>query len=275
MRAHEEGILTSASLMVTGSAFDDAVRRAREHPSLAVGLHLTLAGAAGALAPRQAPRLLDGQGRLPQNPALAGVAYFLNRAVRSELRSEIAAQFERFAETGLDPSHLDGHFLMHLHPTILSMAVPLAEEYGFRGIRFPRDDLRLILGLDRSRAMVKAGWAGVYALLCRLAEQRLKQSSVVYTDRVYGLLQTGHMHEQFVAGLLRRIPAWVGSAEIYFHPSIEDSGEPYGPNPGDLKALLSNHVRQAVTERRAKLTNYAALAVNGHRRMACPGLSSS
>ena len=42
IRAHREGILTSASLMVNEPAFDEAVKLARENPKLGVGLHLTL-----------------------------------------------------------------------------------------------------------------------------------------------------------------------------------------------------------------------------------------
>ena len=42
LRAHREGILTSASLMVNGSACAEAVELARAHPTLSVGLHLVL-----------------------------------------------------------------------------------------------------------------------------------------------------------------------------------------------------------------------------------------
>ena len=40
IRAHREGILTTASLMVNESAADEAVALARENPDLGVGLHL-------------------------------------------------------------------------------------------------------------------------------------------------------------------------------------------------------------------------------------------
>lgn len=262
MRAHEEGVLTSASLMVTGSAADDAVARARERPSLAVGLHLAAAGARGAQAAGQAPHLLDAQGQLPGDPALSGILCFFSPAVRSELRREVSAQFERFVDTGLLPSHVDGHHLIHLHPSLFPLLISLAERYGFQGIRLPRDDLRLALRLDRAHLAGKITWASVYALLCRAAEGRLQHSSVVYTDRVYGFLQSGRMHEAFVVGLLRRIPAAIHSAELYFHPSTVEWHEPQGPNPGDLAALLSPRVRRATSAGGVRLTNYAALAVS-------------
>ncbi len=260
IRAHEQGVLTSASLMVTGDALVDAVAQAREHPTLAVGLHLVVLGAQGALAPSQVPHLVNVQGRLPANPFLIGVRYFLSPTVRSELRREITAQFERYLATGLPLAHVDGHYLMHLHPTVFSILLPLAEQYGAPGIRLPRDDLRLTLALDRARAAGKVIWASIYGLLCRLAEVRLSRSRVAFTDRVYGLLQTGRMHERFVVGLLRGISPAIRSAELYFHPCTQPFGDPFGPNPGDLAALLSPRVRQVVDERGAKLTNYADLA---------------
>src|SRR5258708_5967972 len=42
IRAHREGILTSASLMVNESGCEEAVALARENPRLGVGLHLAL-----------------------------------------------------------------------------------------------------------------------------------------------------------------------------------------------------------------------------------------
>jgi hopanoid biosynthesis associated protein HpnK len=271
IQAHEQGVLTSASLMVTGDAVRDAVERAHRHPSLAVGLHLAVTGARTALPARQVPHLADAQGRLPRDPLRAGVACFLSPAVRRELRRELVAQFERFCDTGLALSHVDSHHLMHLHPVLFSLVIPLAEQYHARGIRIPRDDLWRTLALDRQRKASKVAWAAIYALLCRLAIGQLVRSPVVYADRVYGLLQSGCMHETFVEGLVQRIPSTVGSAELYLHPSTHACDGPYGPNPGDLAALLSPRVRRAIEKREAQLTTYPALGASNQRRMVCPG----
>ncbi len=42
IKAHAEGILTSASLMAPAPYFDEAVELCRQHPKLAAGLHTTL-----------------------------------------------------------------------------------------------------------------------------------------------------------------------------------------------------------------------------------------
>ena len=42
LQAHEQGIVTSASLMVRHQAAPEAVAAAREHPRLGLGLHVDL-----------------------------------------------------------------------------------------------------------------------------------------------------------------------------------------------------------------------------------------
>ena len=42
IRAHRDGVLTSATLMANGAEFDDAVSRAKSNPKLGVGCHLSL-----------------------------------------------------------------------------------------------------------------------------------------------------------------------------------------------------------------------------------------
>lgn len=257
MRAHREGVLTSASLMVAGDAVEEAVTLAQETPTLAVGLHLVVTGGRTIFPPWEIPHLVDGSGHFPNNPVQVGLRYFLSRTVQEELAREIAAQFERFAATGLPLSHVDGHLHMHVHPTVFNLLLPLAERYGARGLRLPRDDLWLALGYDRRHAGIKVGWAISFGLLCRWCLGRLRNHRLVVTHRVYGLMQTGQMQEAYVVNLLRRLE--VPTAELYFHPTSGPESEFMGPNPGDLATLLSPAVRQVIQERGLRLATYPTL----------------
>ena len=259
LRAHREGVLTSASLMVTGDACAEAASLARATPTLAVGLHLVVSGGRAALSPQQIPHLVDAGGRFPDDPLRAGVRYAFLRAARQELAREIAAQFERFAATGLPLSHVDGHHHLHVHPVIFNLLLPLAQRYGARGVRVPRDDLWLALRYDRRGAAVKIAWGLALGLVCRWCAWRARSNRLAVVDRVYGVMQSGQMHEAYVVRALRALAA--PTAELYFHPSLEASGEALGPNPSDLAALLSPAVRAAIIERRLRLATYATLAV--------------
>ena len=57
--AHAGGILTSASLMTGADHCADAVEKARQHPTLRVGLHLTLVEGRPVCAPEQVPDLVE------------------------------------------------------------------------------------------------------------------------------------------------------------------------------------------------------------------------
>ena len=84
--AHRDGIVTSASLMVTGPAFEEAVDLARSFPSLQVGLHLVLIGERPCLPPERIPDLVDLAGRFPDNPVAAGLRWWVRPAARDQLQ---------------------------------------------------------------------------------------------------------------------------------------------------------------------------------------------
>ncbi|MGB8698288.1 MAG: ChbG/HpnK family deacetylase, partial [Thermosynechococcaceae cyanobacterium] len=143
VQAHQHGVLTSTSLMVTGAAFPEAIALAQAHPDLAVGLHLVLVCGKSALPPERIPHLVDSQGQFPDNPTQAGLRYQFSPAARQELRLEIRAQLEQFRQTGLPLAHVDGHLHLHAHPVVLDILIDLAPEFGIRVIRLPYEELRL------------------------------------------------------------------------------------------------------------------------------------
>src|ERR1017187_8080770 len=105
IRAHREGILTSASLMVNEPGFAEAVKLAKKNPKLGVGLHLTLLMGHSALPPEKIPGLVNVRGEFSNHPVGVGFRYFFQRGLREQLRAEIHAQFKRFRDTGLVLDH--------------------------------------------------------------------------------------------------------------------------------------------------------------------------
>jgi hopanoid biosynthesis associated protein HpnK len=255
-RAHREGVLTSASLMVGGAARTEAVALAQTMPDLAVGLHLVLADGPAVLPPREIPHLVNQRGYFPADPVRLGLLYVLSRAARQELAQEITAQFESFLATGLPLSHVDGHLHMHMHPVAWRLLVPLAQQAGARGLRLPRDDLWLGLAYDHRQAWLKVTWALIFGALSRWGLHRTHGAGLIVTRRVYGLMQSGQMQEAYVLRLLQRLQE--PTAEIYFHPDTV-IGERLGPNPVDLATLLSPRVRQAIAAHHIRLSTYPTL----------------
>jgi hopanoid biosynthesis associated protein HpnK len=259
VRAHRAGVLTSASLMVTGDAFEEAVKLARATPTLAVGLHLVVVRGRATLPHKEIPHLVDGSGRFPDDPLRVGLCYAFDRAAQAELAREIAAQFERFTATGLSLSHVDGHGHLHVHPVVFNLLLPLAEQYGAYGVRLPQDDLWAALRYDHRQAATKIGWAIALGLVCRWCASRMYGHHLLATRRVYGVMQSGQMHEAYVMEILHRLKG--PAVELYFHPSLEKQSEALGPNPGDLATLLSRAVRRVIAERGLHLATYPTLEV--------------
>ncbi len=258
LKAHTHGVLTSTSLMVTGEAFEEAVALAKAHPTLGVGLHLVLVCGRGALVKETIPHLVDARGNFPNDPAKAGLKYQFSHAARKELRLEIRAQLEKFRQTGLPLSHVDGHLHLHAHPVVIGILLDLAPEFDIRVIRLPFEELNFTLNVDRSRWFAKASGWWIFSQLRQSAQKRLSKAGIGYAERVYGLLKSGEMTTNYLAGLIPQIQA--NCVEIYAHPAIAFPGEPrngpLGSGERELEALLSNEVRNALTSHGFKLTHF-------------------
>ncbi|HYV58409.1 MAG TPA: hopanoid biosynthesis-associated protein HpnK [Candidatus Nitrosopolaris sp.] len=265
VRAHRSGILTSTSLMVTGVVAAEAVALAKEHPRLAVGLHLVLAQGRPASPPAQIPHLATGEGAFRDRPILAALRYAWEYVGRNgrELRREIEAQLAAFASTGLPLAHLDGHLNMHLHPMVLPILLELAPRYGIRAVRLSREDLGVALRYD-SRHLARKLFEGIiFKTLAAYAAPRLAAAGIVTADRVYGMHQTGHVDERYLLDLIGTLPA--GVSEIYCHPAEAAPAalaahQPSYDHAGELAALTSARVRAAVDSENVRLTSYAELA---------------
>jgi hopanoid biosynthesis associated protein HpnK len=219
IRAHREGILTTASLMVNEPSADEAVRLARENPRLGVGLHLALVCGAAALPPERIPHLASANGRFSDDPVSAGWRYFFSAASKAELRAEIEAQVAKFHATGLPLDHVNGHLHFHLHPVILGILLDSAERWGIRAMRLTRDRFFLSARLGSGAWAYRASHAAIFGLLSARARRALARKNIRHTESVFGLLQNARVDAAYVAKLLPRLPA--GDSELYSHPSLD------------------------------------------------------
>jgi len=279
IRAHGEGVLTSCSLMVNESAARHAVELAKSNPSLAVGLHLVLVLGRAALPHAEIPHITDPNGNFTTSSFRAGIQYYFSPAARLELRREMRAQFERFVATGLRFSHVDGHTHLHQHPVIFDELIKLCEEFGVRRVRVVKGEMRLSLKLDRRNLPGKLVVGTVFNLLGRWCDRRLRGRGFVQPQKVYGLLQSGDMNEEYLLGLIRLIGRPhrpdqpdqperperfnAASGEIYAHPLAFDADEAAKrENPGgehELNALISARVRSAIETAGFRLATYDTL----------------
>ena len=207
IRAHREGIVTSASLMACGGAFDHAVELARQNPKLGIGVHLTLtqeapvcdAASVSTLAP-------DGQ-RFPQSILELVRRYRAGRLDAGEIGRELGEQVQRVVDSGLRVTHFDGHQHVHVLPDVLAIARALGDRHGIEAARCPAEMLRL--GSPIRMAQL---WAlRRFCELCDWTDWRRP-------DSFAGFLSGGHLD---VGATLRRLPD-TGTTELMCHPGEAD-----------------------------------------------------
>lgn len=245
IKAHREGLLTCASLMINGPAWQEAVDLAKANPKLCLGLHLTLIQGRGVLPHHRIPNLVEAQGNFRHNPVAAGFTYYFSRCARQEIRAELQAQVEKMLQAGLPPRFLNGHLNIHLHPAVWPLVRQLAIDFDITGVRLARENLRVTLSLNRQRPASKTAHAFIFAWLSRRAASSL--GTLKTNDHLFGLLNDGAMDESYLVGLLPRLAP--GVTEIYCHPAVSSDRETlpwpshYQPQ-AELAALLSPNVAE-------------------------------
>ncbi len=249
-RAHRDGILTSASLMVNEPGFDQAVKLAKENPRLGVGLHLTLLMGHAALPPEKIPGLVNARGEFSNSPVGAGMAYFFKSNLREQLRAEIHAQFGKFHATGLPLDHVNGHLHLHLHPAIFKILIEDASALRIRHLRLTRDCLARSRRMARGRWLYRVSHAAIYEWLSGRAREPLRERGIGHAETTFGLLQDSRVDEVYVLKLLPELPP--GDSELYAHPSL-------GKFKHEFDALVSPRVKERVDDLGIELIRYQDL----------------
>ncbi|MFI5347301.1 MAG: ChbG/HpnK family deacetylase [Elusimicrobiota bacterium] len=228
VRAHKDGILRFASLMVLRPAAAEAAELAKENPGLGIGLHLELCG---------------------NEPEKAGIRYFFDPKARAGLEGEIRAQIEALIKLGIKPTHVDGHINIHVHPVIFPALCRLAKEYGIPRVRLPSGELSVNLDypLDNDPLLPRIALAGTFAAMHLWISGAARGLEL---PRTWGLLRSGMMSEDYVLWLIKNLPE--GATEIYFHPcadpssAVTDRPRPTHQSISELRTLTSPKVREAI-----------------------------
>jgi hopanoid biosynthesis associated protein HpnK len=250
IRAHREGVLTTASLMVNEPDCAEAVALAKENPRLGVGLHLTLLMGHSALPPEIIPGLVNARNEFSDNPVGAGMSYFFQRGLREQLRAEIHAQFEKFHATGLPLDHVNGHLHLHLHPVVFKILMEDAGALRIRHLRLTRDCIARSRRLARGRWLYRVSHTLIYELLSQRARVPLQQRKIKHADITFGLLQDSRVHEDYILRLLPELPP--GDSELYSHPSLDKFKH-------EFDALVSPRVKELISKLGIELIRYQDL----------------
>jgi len=242
---HERGVLTSATLMATGSAFEDAVKIALTNPTLGVGCHIVLTDGVPVSHPESIPTLL-GPDRKTFRPKLTGFVLSLvqDQISEREVAIEASAQVQKLQRVGIHVTHLDTHKHTHLFPQVARPLLRIAESASIPAIRNPFEaPWAQALGHG---AFVRQLQVSLLGKLRRSFDEQLqiRNSHVYTTDGSIGVSATGKLNAASLSAILAALPS-EGTFELVTHP---------GYNDADLAAIATRLRHHRDLERDALLT---------------------
>ncbi|MDA0747655.1 MAG: ChbG/HpnK family deacetylase [bacterium] len=256
-KAHEEGIVTSTSLVACGQAFEDGLETLRTCSDLDPGVHLTLIEEVPLCDSGRIPSLVGENGRFWLSYRAFTKQVFRGRIRREDLYTELDAQVRRILDAGIEPSHIDSHQHVHMLSPVWSVVMELAVKYQIPYIRVPafQDPWA------RLRSPLECVFRGGLNVLSRFRRGQLKR--VRAADCTAGLHLSGRLIEEDLLVMADQLRT--GVCEFVVHPGMTTpalAAQYASWNfdwSGELCALVSPSVQQRVKDSGAILTTYRKL----------------
>lgn len=290
IEAHQNGVVTSSTLMANGRAFREAVELAKQSPNLSVGCHVVLVDGHPVSRPEQVRTLLvptepssplrRGSVRSvsasmsPENKFYDGFGNIAIRSLRgkipaSQVEEEVTAQIRKIQGSGIHVSHVDAHKHTHMLPGVAGAIMRAASACGVRAIRNPFLPITpLIFAHVMRRPKLWKRYTEV-TLLRKYRDsfqKRVKEIGMVTTDGSFGVVVTGALDEDLFRAIIGSIPD--GTWEFVCHPGYNDAElglvrtRLRESRVKELGVLTSEFARQTLAKHHIELISYRDLTAN-------------
>ncbi|MDR9854205.1 ChbG/HpnK family deacetylase [Paenibacillus sp. VCA1] len=226
IRAYQAGGITSTSLMVNMPGSEDAVNASRWLQGLGIGLHFNLTYGKPLSNPASIPSLVRPDGVFHDGRTMR----FRDAA---DVKKELDAQWNRMIGTGLIPTHLDSHHLLHQNDPVIYKVmaekavienVPLRKSqivHPLRGVQLP--------GMTDAVLLDTYGDSG--------AKQRLMRYLRSLPEGITEIV----CHPGYVDDVLRGISEWTDIRErelsVFTDPDLAYAMQSMGIIPVNYTAL--------------------------------------
>ncbi len=218
VESHQNGIVTSTTLMACSTRFADAATLAKDLPRLSVGCHVVLVDGEPTTQPANIPSLVSS-GSPPEfrislmNFAASAAS---GRLDEGQIEAEITAQIEKLQSAGIQVSHLDSHKHTHMFPVVMRGMLRAARGCGVKAIRNPFEPL----------VFAKfAKWKRQFQLRMmssfrRNFQRALDEAGIATPDGCIGVAATGGLNQENFRQLIEQLPE--GTWEFVSHPGYND-----------------------------------------------------
>jgi hopanoid biosynthesis associated protein HpnK len=271
---HAEGVVTSATLMAGGSAFDDAVTMSLAAPALAIGCHVVLVDGSPSSDPVAIPTLIASRAAKPGRffPKISSVAAraLLGGFDEDELVTEVTAQIRKIQAAGVQITHLDTHKHTHMFPAVLRAIVKAARICGIRAIRnpfVPASAMRLRLFAGQPELWTRYGQVRVLRTLGGRFRERMRKAGLATPDGILGVIETGSFGDSLLRRALASLPD--GTWELVCHPGYDDADlrsantRLLESREAERRMLTSLEFRDFLKQRSIRLISYRDIDAEG------------
>ena len=269
--SHADGMVTSATLMACGAAFDDAVTVAQAAPSLSVGCHIVLVDGKPVSDPGVITTLIAKRvpqpGRLYTKLGSVAARAMLGGFDEDELTTEIVAQIRKIQSAGIQVTHVDTHKHTHLFPAVLKAVVRGARICGVRAIRnpfVPASALRIRQYVGQVGLWKRYGQVQALRSLGGRFRQQMKRAGLRTPDGILGVIETGSLGQDLLRQALAGLPD--GTWELVCHPGYNDAElaaihtRLLESRETERQLLTSPEFRQFLRDQQIELISYRDLA---------------
>jgi len=271
VEANQHGVVTSATMMASGRAFDDAVELARSAAQrgahFGVGCHVMLVDGTPVLPPKQIPSLVEpgnGAGQFRTTFNRFALATLGGRLRAIEIEAEAEAQIARIEQAGIAVSHIDTHKHAHMFAAVLCPILRAAKAHGISAVRNPFEPAfsSRVGGHDwtlrkrRFQMHVLTAFGSGF-------RREVAAHGMRTTDGSVGVLATGMLDVRLFAEIASRIPE--GTWEFVCHPGYNDRDLDQvrtrlrASRERELQVLTSPEARDALEQSGVQLISYHEL----------------
>jgi predicted glycoside hydrolase/deacetylase ChbG (UPF0249 family) len=256
--AHQRGILTSASLMAGGPAFDDAVKNVVQTcPRLGIGLHVNLTSGRCLSPPRSINLLVDSDGQF-RHGFLGLWRLLLRRGdeAAQQMALEVHNQLRRVEAAGVRIDHVNSHCHVHMIPGVFRAVQQAAAEANCR-IRISDEPVALTRMLRRGGLGRAFFNSPKKAILWGLARRARKQpDGKGLPTQTFGILSSGavllpafQLLGAFERVRCAEVITHPGGADPVLSPELNRDDRRFHSSPNRLRefeTLVSEEARQVV-----------------------------
>ena len=266
VEAHRHGIVTSATIMANGRAFQDAISQAQAIPTLGVGCHVVLIDGQPLSDSKQIPSLTSSDGQFGNSLKSFAARALTRRLDAYQIEAEAGAQIRKLQSAGIRVSHVDTHKHTHLFPSVLRPVLRAAQACGVRAIRNPfgpRKPLRSVDLAKRPSLWTRYAEVRMFRSLANKFREAAKKEGFVTTDGTFGIVVTGSLDEQLFRAIATIIPE--GTWEFVCHPGYNDDDLRTAntrlreSRESELRLLTMPDVRQLLSRQGIELISYRDL----------------